>query len=629
MKRLVFCFTIFALLTVFPLGRAFAQDTVCVQLDGEPLAFDVEPQIVNGRVMLPVRAVFEAMGMRVDWDEPTQTAIGAFGHRRIFFTLGSDTAWMNDLSYTIDTAPVLADGRMLIPVRFAAECLGYTVNWYEPEQTVYLETPESWVVPEPIELTLFLHRGALGAYDYNNMTIFQEADRKTNIKLTGTANPNNTDMQGEFKIMLTNDPLPDIVQGSKENLNEYGMQGAFIPLEDLVKEYAPHIQAVFDEHPEYVAGSVAPDGHLYFIPGLYESKASMGFYIRKDWLDKLGLEVPTTVDEYYNVLKAFREQDPNGNGLQDEIPYFYSRMGIDGLLQLFGAYPSWYVNDDDEVVHGATEEAYKTAMKELIKWYKEGLIDQEIYSRGWNSREWLLGDNLGGSTHDWFLSTGSFNRLADTIDGFEWVAIAPPADVNGVVKESFSRNMLQPYGWGISIDNQYPIETIKYFDWWFSEEGRRAYSYGIEGDDYTMADGEPQYTEAARSKEDGLVFYLRNIGSLEIGAPLSLAAEADRMDPASRQGFMFYSNHPEWYTRQLPDLNFTEEEKQIIYYEKGNAITTLILERQQEWLYGRKHTDATWETYLAELDALGYQEVRQIYQNAYDRYLAAFEAATN
>ena len=104
-------------------------------------------------------------------------------------------------------------------------------------------------------------------------------------------------------------------------------------------------------------------------------------------------------------------------------------------------------------MHGKTEEAYKNAMRELLKWYKEGLIDQEIYSRGSESREWLLGENLGGSTHDWFMSTGTYNRYADTIEGFEWVAIAPPADVNGVVKETFARQELRETGWAISIDN--------------------------------------------------------------------------------------------------------------------------------------------------------------------------------
>ena len=143
----------------------------------------------------------------------------------------------------------------------------------------------------------------------------------------------------------------------------------------------------------------------------------MGFYIRKDWLDRLGLSVPTTVDELYAVLKAFREQDPNGNGRKDEVPYFYRGMNVDGLIQLWGAYNDWHVDENGRVVHGKTEEAYRNAMRELAKWYREGLIDQEIYSRGSYSREQLLGDNLGGMTHDWLGSTGTFNKYASWIAG--------------------------------------------------------------------------------------------------------------------------------------------------------------------------------------------------------------------
>ena len=481
------------------------------------------------------------------------------------------------------------------------------------------------VTKDPLELTFFLHRGALGAYNYDTMTMFQQAFKETNIKLNGTASASNTDQQQEFNIAMTNDPLPDIIQGNKNDINKFAVEGAFIPLEDLVKEYAPNIQAVFDEHPEYVAGSVASDGHLYYIPSLFEGKPSMGFYIRQDWLDKLGLEVPTTLDEYYNVLKAFREQDPNGNGQKDEVPYFYRDKGVDGLIQLWGAYNDWHVNDEGQVVHGKTEEEYKTAMKELAKWYQEGLIDQEIYSRGAQAREQLLGENLGGSTHDWFSSTGSFNRFADTIEGFNWIAIAPPADVNGDVKEIFGRRELVASGWGISSDNQYPVETIKYFDWWFTESGRRTYAYGIEGVDYTMVDGKPQYTEATLTKEGGVPMYMRDMGQLEFGAPMSIQAEIDAMTPQAQQGFALYNDHPEWYPEQFPALSYTTEEERIIK-DKGTAVNTLITERQQEWLMGTKDIDATWDQYLADLDSMGYQEVRQTQQDAYDRYQANLEA---
>lgn len=495
-------------------------------------------------------------------------------------------------------------------------------------QTMKVEPGEGTkVTKDELDLTIFLHRGALGAFDYDKMTIFQEAFRQTNIKLTGTASASNTEAEQEFNVMLTSSPLPDIVVNSKNNLNKNGTEGAFIPLEDLVKEYAPNIQKVFDEHPEYVAGSVASDGHLYYIPSLFEGKPSMGFYIRQDWLDKLGLETPKTLEEYYNTLKAFREQDPNGNGIKDEIPYFYRDKGIDGLLQLWDARIDWYVKDDGKTVsNGYVEEEYKTAMKELAKWYKEGLIDQEIYSRGSQSREQLLGNNIGGATHDWFSSTGSFNRYASSIPGFKWVAMAPPADVNGVVKENIQRSINRGNGWAISKDNQYPVETIKYFDWWFSETGRRAYSYGIEGVDYTMVNGEPVFTEATLNQPNGVPMYLRDMGQLEFGAQMNINAEIAAMTEEAKAGFELYNNS-DWYKNDLfPTLSYTADEERIIK-DKGTAVTTLISERKQEWLMGTKDIDATWDQYIADLKAMGFDEVLQAQQNAYDRYATAMNAA--
>ena len=87
-------------------------------------------------------------------------------------TLGSATAWVNDLPYTLDVPPQTVDDRTLVPMRFVAESLGYVVNWYEPTQTVYIETPKSWIVQEPLELTFFSD-GVQGVYDYNKMTVFK------------------------------------------------------------------------------------------------------------------------------------------------------------------------------------------------------------------------------------------------------------------------------------------------------------------------------------------------------------------------------------------------------------------------------------------------------------------------
>lgn len=477
------------------------------------------------------------------------------------------------------------------------------------------------IVKDPLTMTIFLP-----TYNYDKMNIFQEAFKYTNIKFDGVVSDQSTESAQDFQLMLSSGTIADVVVAAKNDINKNAVEGAFIPLDDLIDQYAPNIKAYFEKYPEYKAGCVASDGKLYFIPTTYDALPSEGFYVRQDWLNKLGLEAPTNLDEYYNMLKAFKEQDPNGNGQADEIPYFSRNSTLNGLLQLWGAHDAIYVDEETgKVGFGKAEEEYKNAIRDLAKWYQEGLIDQEIYTRGGKAREQLLGDNLGGATHDWFSSTGSFNKLSDTIPGFEWVAIVPPADVNGVVKETFSRPLLRGSGWGISKDNKYVVETIKYFDWWFTEQGMRTYQYGMEGVDYNMENGVPVPTSVVRDATQGAPMYLREIGQLEQGAPMSMEAEMSVMNEFAKAGFELYQNEVD-VKEQFPQVNFTMEEERILK-DKGTPVGTAVAEQEQKWIMGIEDIDATWDAYIANLKSMGLDEYIKANQDAYDRYVEALDAA--
>lgn len=479
------------------------------------------------------------------------------------------------------------------------------------------------ITKEPLELTIFLHMGGLGAFE-DDYPYFQEAFEKTNIKLRGTANKSNVDRTQEYNIMLTSEPLPDIIQAMKTEINRDAVNGSMIPLDDLIDEYAPNFKKMLEEEPSLRAQIEASDGKIYFFPHLFTGLPSEGFYIRQDWLDKLGLEVPKTVDEYYNMLKAFREQDPNGNGEKDEVPYFSRGGNADGLLQLWNAFGGFQAKDG-KVVHGRTQPQYRNAIENMAKWYAEGLIDQEIFSRGQKAREQLLGSNVGGATHDWFSSCGSFNKLASQIPGFKWVAIPPPADVNGVVKETSSRHRMNGWGWGISKDNKYPVETIKYFDFWMSPEGQRLYSYGVEGVDYTLDEnGKPVVSDVVKNAPESGPMYLRSRGQQEFGAVMLIEAELEIMNEYAREGYkMYWDNGWCEVVPQFPPLTFTQEEERIIK-EKGTPITTYFNEQRNKWVMGtEKLTDESWNAYLNQLKIMGIDEYVKVYQDAYDRYMAS------
>ena len=232
------------------------------------------------------------------------------------------------------------------------------------------------------------------------------------------------------------DSMPDIVVASDmSRIEKLGLDGGLIPLEDLIEEKCPNIVAAFETYPVLRTASTASDGHIYQIAGMKEMSIANTWIIRQDWLDKLGLETPTTTDELYEVLKAFRTEDPNGNGVQDETPLMTRWLSApdnftEHGLSLFNSSNGLMVRQG-KVVFDPMEEDFKVGMESLIQWYSEGLIDPEVYTRD-DARNALYGNNLAGLTFDWSASTTQYNvSLAETIPGFNNVVMAPVQAPNG------------------------------------------------------------------------------------------------------------------------------------------------------------------------------------------------------
>ena len=109
---------------------AFANENeISVYVEGQKVSFDVPPQTINDRTMVPIRAIFEVMGATVNWDNATQTAICTKDNTVVKMTLNSKTEYINDVPYEMDVAPVIVDNRTLAPARYVAEAFGYFVNW--------------------------------------------------------------------------------------------------------------------------------------------------------------------------------------------------------------------------------------------------------------------------------------------------------------------------------------------------------------------------------------------------------------------------------------------------------------------------------------------------------------------
>ena len=113
-------------------------ETLSVIYDGQKLDFDTEPEIIDGNVMVPMRSIFEAFGAKVKWDENTKTVTAKKKSKTIEMTIGSTEMKKNDETYTAAAAPVISDGRTLVPLRAVSELLGLDVEWNESDRQVII-----------------------------------------------------------------------------------------------------------------------------------------------------------------------------------------------------------------------------------------------------------------------------------------------------------------------------------------------------------------------------------------------------------------------------------------------------------------------------------------------------------
>ncbi|MFA6841296.1 MAG: hypothetical protein WCR05_10995, partial [Sphaerochaetaceae bacterium] len=270
------------------------------------------------------------------------------------------------------------------------------------------ELSGSQISATPKEFTIFLN--------FNNMPfnsewpVWKEVAKRTNVSLKGIIPQSNSNEEEAFNLMLSSGDLADII-GYKDIavIEQLGRDGGVIPLNDLIDTHAPNIKAYMASHPQFAAASYSLDGNIYMIPKDQELISAEYWWIRKDWLDKLGLEIPETVDDLYRVLTAFRNGDPNGNGLKDEVPLF-DRAGWkmpDEYLYLWDTSTEFYPRDG-KITFEPLEPNFAVGVRNIVTWYREGLIDPEIFTRGPKGRDILLSGDLGGLTHDW-VSAGNYN----------------------------------------------------------------------------------------------------------------------------------------------------------------------------------------------------------------------------
>lgn len=494
----------------------------------------------------------------------------------------------------------------------ASVCVGCT----EKEEISAGTASGSLVISEkPLELKAFINSSK---DDDGQWGVFKEAFKMTNINVVPTISKSNSSFGEAFNLMIASGNIPDIVLSyNVAQFCELAMEGAFVPLNEYFDDELKDFAAFLKENPDIEKEIKAYDGNIYYIPFIPGGVLSSGWFVRQDWLDKVGMEAPTNAEEMYEVLTAFKTQDPNGNGKADEVPYWGTTTEqISPLFPLWNARHGFYL-ENGKVKFGQMEKEYPDAIRNIIKWYKEGLIDEEVLTRASSARDKMLQDNIGGMTHDWFGSTALFNdTLKDKIPGFKFIPMAAP---NGI--EICQRPVAAKQGWGVSAGSEHLEESLRFINFFFTEEGNRLINYGVEGVHYDMVDGKPAFKPELLAQPD-FKKQLTDFGiQLDIGYKQDYEYEKQWLNEIALEGLDMYEKG-NWLVEPLPGnlaIQLTPEET-TEYNTLRNRVTTYSNEMFQKWILGAEDFDTTYDTFKKQIKKLGYDDLITLMQKAYDRY---------
>jgi len=478
---------------------------------------------------------------------------------------------------------------------------------------------------EPITLKFLSYSRADFPYS-NEMPVFKELEKRTNVTLEWELLPATEALQ-KLNLIMTSGSLPDMISyGDRSVLNKYGLEGAFIPLNDLIDEHMPNLKKTMEAPPfpmpNIKAEMKAIDGNIYAIPFLTATTVGPNFNIREDWLSNLNLEVPETTDELYEVLKAFKEKDPNGNNENDEIPYGAQGIGnMTIFVNSFGGRQGFYVDKDETIKYGPIEDAYKEGLEYCIKLINEGLIDSEFLSINTDQWRTKVGNNEIGFMFAWpFSGLGAANTLVQKLDpNYKYIPILPMEGPHGDrLKDGPQNSVLARTV--ITKDNKYPVETAQFLDYLFSEEGAMLMNWGIEGEHYKIVEGKPQFTDLILNNPEGTdVATARGQAGMQMALPTiaSMEPEAAAADPLVAEAWKIHLESgvvPD----PFPSLPLTESELADVN-SKLAEINTYVDESVAKFLLGEESLDG-FPKFVETIEKMGVSDVLKIYNNAYVKY---------
>ena len=490
----------------------------------------------------------------------------------------------------------------------------------------------------------------ISSYEDNALTDYFEETLNIKLKFEYYSSTATNYIKQLSMSAASGQELPDVLVGFRDmsivQMNEYGEDGIFEDLTELIEKYGDNYKAQLkklskEEQERIKRKGTADDGGFYSMP-LYSSIYGVDnmqnlMYINQTWLDKLNLKAPTNIEELYTVLKAFKTQDPNGNKIADEIPLIGPGNGdqdVSGyILNAFLYYDvsnKWNVKNGKVSTPYTTDE-YREALIFMNKLYNEDLLSKLTYTTSVADLKNLITPADGISKVGIFGGhplnvTDSTSSVLD-----EYVALGFLADATGKGGYNVVRENTLMFGNFITSDCENTEIAMRFLDLFYADETVSRIRHGEKGVDWEEKAGKDSYGEdAIVNVINDQAFFKGNstwggnfagiLTNYNYNAVSTVGQENETYTSKLITGTWKVMEQSKVPSEKAEDLHYTTEE----YKAKSDiqaSINSYVGEQMNLFIVGDNdiNNDSVWKTYLKTLDDMQLDTLLDYAQKAYDR----------
>ncbi len=462
-----------------------------------------------------------------------------------------------------------------------------------------------------------------------DLKLFSTVQDLTNIYFDITAISGEV-FSEKFQLMIASGTYCDVMDGMSNYNPGYDSainEGICIDLYDLAVEYAPNYMAAVSADTNTLAQLITDEGRMATFGILYAEAncETQGYLIRNDWLDAVGMDIPTTYDQLHDVLTAFKDTYgavgmPFNDISESRLDYGYQCAGGNFMVI------------DGKVVSGFTTDSYYDFLSMCADWYSEGLIYPDFYSAATGDYDQLMVSNEIGIVQGAATSFSTITAYLNEEEAANFsLAGMNPVTINEDDELHYCWNqpnyLKRTDAWAISADCEDPVPLVQFVNYMYSDAGRLLFNYGTEGDTFTFDEnGDPQYTDVVINNPEQPYFfasylYASNAATEYLPALMDVSASYYSFEDAQWNAYYLFSEPANDGTYNYPSgASITADENER-YSQLYSDMETYIEETVVSWVIGQTQlNEDTWNAFQAQLEAMGIEELVQMKQDAYDRY---------